>query len=243
MLEAVANARRPVSLSDLTPVLGIDRSSVFRLANTLTRRGFLTQVPDSRRYTLGSSIWRLASLFCFENILLQVARPHVDALAADTGETTHAAVRQGAQAVLIERQLTVNVLGVTGAGSGTAVALHSTGVGKALIADFDCDRLEQLFGGEQLARFTRHTITSVPELAEACKRARACGFAVDDEEEHEGVRCIGAPVRDASGAIVAAVGISAPVARLPRDAIKKKGARVAAAAAAISRDLGYTAQH
>jgi len=239
LLETVANARSPVSLSELMPVLGIDRSSVFRLANTLVLRGFLVQTPDSKRYMLGSSIWRLASLFRFENVLLQVARPHVDALAADAGETTHVAVRQGAKAVLIERQLTANVLGVTGAGQGTAVSLHSTGVGKALIADFDREGLLQLFGGEKLPRFAKRTITTVAGLAEACERTRACGYAVDDEEEHEGVRCIGAPIRDASGQIVAAVGISAPIARLPREAVKKMGARVAAAARAIGRELGH----
>ena len=239
LLEAVAAARRPVSLSELMPVLKIDRSSVFRLANTLVRRGFLVQEADSKRYLPGSSIWRLASLFRIENVLLQVARPHVDALAAETGETTHVAIRQGAKAILIERQLTANVLGVTGAGLGTAVALHSTGVGKALIADFDHDRLVQVLGGEQLPRFTRHTLVSAAKLADACKEARACGYAVDDEEEHEGVRCIGAPIRDASGEVVAAVGISAPIARLPRAAVKKTGMRVAAAAAAVSRELGH----
>ena len=206
--------------------------------NDLVRRGFLVQVPDSKRYALGSSIWRLAALFRFENVLLQVARPYVDALADDTGETTHVAIREGTQALLLERQLTANVLGVAGAGSGTAMPLYCTSVGKALIADFDYDRLVQLFGGERLPRFTKRTITSVADLAEACKHARACGFAVDDEEEHEGVRCIGAPIRDASGEVVAAVGISAPVVRLPHDSIKKMGARVASAAKAISRELG-----
>ncbi len=242
LLETVANAHGPVSLSELMPVLKIDRSSVFRLANTLVRRGFLVQLPESKRYVLGSSVWRLASLFRFENVLLQVARPHVDALAVDTGETTHVAIRQGTKAVLIERQLTANVLGVTGAGLGAAVELHCTSVGKALITDFDREGLVQLFGSEKLPRFTRFTLTTVAALAEACKRAQACGYAVDDEEEHEGVRCVGAPIRDASGAVVASVGISAPAVRLPHEAIKKSGARVAAAAAAIGRELGHTNQ-
>jgi len=239
LLEAVADAQRPVSLSELTPVLGIDRSSVFRLANTLVRRGFLTQLPDSKRYMLGSSIWRLASLFRFENVLLQVARPHVDALVADTGETTYVAIREGTQAVLIERQLTAQALGVMGAKSGTGIPLHCTGVGKALIADFDHDRLVGLFGEAPLKRFTKRTITTLAALAEACGQTHACGYAVDDEEGHEGVRCIGAPIRDASGEVVAAVGISAPITRLPREAVKKTGARVSAAAEAIGRELGH----
>jgi IclR family acetate operon transcriptional repressor len=240
LLETVARAQRPVSLSELVPALGIDRSSVFRLANTLMRRGFLTQLPDSKRYMLGSSIWRLASLFRFENVLLQVARPHVDALAADTGETTYVAIREDTQAVLIERQLTAQALGVMGAGLGTGMPLHCTGVGKALIADFDYERLVSLFGKAPLERFTKRTITTLEALAETCGQTRAYGFAVDDVEGHEGVRCIGAPIRDVSGEVVAAVGISAPVIRLPREAVKKMGDRVAAAAEAIGRELGHT---
>lgn len=240
LLETVANSRRPVSLSELMPILGIDRSSVFRLANTLKRRGFLAQIPDGKGYTLGSSVWRLASLFRFENVLLQVARPYVDALVANTGETTYVAVREGTQAMLIERQLTAQALGVMGAGSGTGIPLHCTGVGKALIVDFDYDRLVGLFGGSPLKRFTKRTITSLRTLAEACKRMRECGFAVDDEEGHEGVRCIGAPIRDVSGEVVAAVGISAPISRLPREAFKKMGIWVTETADAIGQQLGHT---
>jgi len=243
LLEAVAHARRPLSLSELTEVLAIDRSSVFRLANTLRRRGYLAQLPESKRYTLGSAIWRLSGLFPFENLLLQVARPHVRALAEETGETTHVAVREGAQAVLIDRQLTAQTVGVAGAGSGTAMPLHSTGLGKALLADFDREALVKLLGAAPLPRFTRHTLTTLEGLASACEQVRASGYALDDEEGCDGVRCVGSPVRDASGAVVAALGISAPEARLARAALKQAAARVVAAAAAVSRELGYGLQH
>lgn len=141
--------------------------------------------------------------------------------------------------MLIDRQLTAKAIGVAGVGSGTGVPLYCTSVGKALIADHDSDRLARLFADRPLTRLTRRTITTLAGLAEACQRARERGYAVDDEEEHEGVRCIGAPIRDASGEIVAAVGISAPAARLPHDAINKTGTKVAATAREISRSLGY----
>jgi len=239
LLETVAQARQPVSLSQLTLVLKIDRSSVFRLANTLKRRGYLAQMPDNKHYTLGSAVWRLAGLFNFGNVLLQVARAPIAALAENTGETTHLAIREGCQAVLIDRQLTAKAIGVAGVDSGAGVPLYCTSVGKALIADHDYDRLVRLFADRPLTKFTRRTITTLAKLAEECQSARRCGYAIDDEEEHEGVRCIGSPIRDASGEIVAAVGISAPVARLPRDRIKETGKKVAAAALEISHALGH----
>ncbi len=237
LLETIASARRPVSLADLTPVLGIDRSSVFRLANTLKQRGFLAQMPGSKHYVLGSAIWRLADLFQFDNVLLQLAQEHVNALAAETGETTHLAIREGRQAMLIEQRLTTQAVGVAGS-SESCVPLHCTSVGKALIADFDHERLAGLFGGKHLSKLTKRTITTLAELAQECEETRKRGFAVDDEEQHEGVRCVAAPIRDASGQIVGAIGVSAPTARLPRESIKKAGAKVAAAALEIGRELG-----
>ena len=88
ILEIVGQARRPVSVAELTPALGIDRSSVFRLANTLRMRGFLAQLP-SKEYVLGSAVWRLADRFQWSRGLTQIAREQVAALAAKTGETTH----------------------------------------------------------------------------------------------------------------------------------------------------------
>jgi len=238
ILEAVASARKPVSLADLTPVLGIDRSSVFRLANTLKQRGFLTQLPDSKEYVLGSAIWRLASLFRFSDVLMQMAREHVNALAAPSGETTHLAIREGRQAMLIDHQLTAHPVGVAG-GSGFCVPLHCTSVGKALLTDYEHAQLAGLLGDAPLASLTKRTITSVAALAEECQRTRKRGFAVDDEEQNEGVRCVAAPIRDSSGQVVASIGISAPAARLPRDRFKGVGAEVMAVAREISRKLGY----
>ena len=237
LIEAVANARRPLSLADLTPVLGIDRSSVFRLAHTLQQRGFLAQLPGSKHYVLGSALWRLADLFQFDNVLLQLAREPMDALAAETGETTHLAIREGHQAMLVGQRLTTQAVGVAGTPESN-VPLHCTSVGKALIADFDRDRLAALFGDKRLSRHTKRTLTTLEQLAGACQETRERGFAVDDEEQHEGVRCVAAHIRDASGQIVGAIGISAPAARLPRESLRKAGAKVVTAAARISRELG-----
>lgn len=239
LLEAVARAGRPVALAELTPLLGIDRSSVSRLASTLRQHGFLTQLPDSKQYVLGSAIWQLAGSFRFRDMLVLVAREHVGTLAAHTGETTHLALREGRQAVLVDHQITAHPLGVA-AGSGFSVPLHCTSVGKALLADFDLPQLAALYGDEPLVRLTGRTIATLEALAEDCRRTRERGFALDDEEHHDAVRCIAVPIRDAAGQVVASIGISAPADRLPRDRFRAVGEDVARSAAAISRRLGYS---
>jgi len=240
VLETVARARRPVALRELTPVLGIDRSSVFRLASTLRQRGFLNQLPESKEYVLGAAIWRLAGLTPWGEVLAQFAREQTAELAAQTGETTHLAVREGSQAALIHHHLTEQPLGCS-VGSGHCVPLHCTSVGRALLCDCDLEQLKALLGDRPLPAHNRSPIRSLASLAEECGRTRKRGYALDDQEYHKGVRCIAAPIRDCTGAIVASIGISAPVERLPKHRYQEVALWVIGSAQEIGAKLGYQA--
>lgn len=237
ILEMVGQARRPVSVAELTPVLGIDRSSVFRLANTLKMRGFLIQLP-SKEYVLGSAVRRLADSFRWSRGLEQIARPQVAALAAATGETTHLVIREGREALFVDHELTAQPVGVS-VSSGRCEPLHCTAVGKALIADCDLAELEKLLGDEPLSAPTKRALRSVAELAKECARTRKRGYATDDEEFHKGVRCVAAPIRDGSEQVIAAIGISAPINRLSMRRCEQLGQEVKRAAREISIQLGY----
>ena len=235
ILEFVARAQQPASLADLTRELEIDRSNVYRLAHTLVLRGFLAQVPGGKEYVLGPAVGRLSSRFQWPK---QVAREQVLALAARTGETTHLAIREGDQAFLLDHELCGQPVGVS-ASSGHCEPLHVTAVGKALIVDYDEAQLLAIFGDPVLSRWTKRTIVSVSDLARECRRCRERGYAVDDEEFHEQVCCIAAPIRDVSGTVVASIGISAPASRLPKRLWKGVGREVMETAAEVSERLGY----
>ena len=234
----VGAAGRPVSLGELTESLGIDRSSVYRLANTLTLRGFFSQSPETKAYTLGPAIWQLASQMRQSNPLLQVAREHMAALVEQTGETSHLAVREEDRVVFLDYALTSHVVGVS-VGSGRAEPLHCTALGKALIVDFDLGQLRELLGPGRLRAYTPKTIGSIRELADECQNVRQRGFAVDDLEFQDGVRCVAAPIRDFDGPVVAAIGISAPSSRLTKRQLNEVGSQVKAAADTVSAKLGY----
>jgi IclR family acetate operon transcriptional repressor len=236
ILEIVGQARRPVSVAELTPLLGIDRSSVFRLVNTLRMRGFLAQLP-SKEYVLGSAVWRLANRFQWSQGLTQIAREQVAALAAKTGETTHLVIQEGRQAVFVDQEVTAQPIGVS-ASFSRCEPLHCTAVGRALVADCDKHALVELFGDAPLLAPTKRAIHTVADLAKECQRTRKRGYSIDDEEFHEGVRCLAAPIRDGSGRIVAAIGISAPIGRLPESRCSKVAQEVKRAAAQISEKLG-----
>jgi hypothetical protein len=102
LLEAVARSAEPVPLASLTEVLGIDPSSVFRLANTLKRRGFLANPNGRKHYVLGPAVWRLSRDYDWSRLLISICHEAVKALAMRTGETAHLAVREGREVFFID---------------------------------------------------------------------------------------------------------------------------------------------
>lgn len=217
ILEAVARSSEPVTLGHLTELLGIDRSSVFRLANTLKRRGFLANPFGRKDYILGPSIWRLSRKYDWSNMLITFCHEHLKMLANKTGETAHLAVREGRQTFFIDHCASANQIIVVSGQTGEFVPLYCTAHGKALLADCGVAELKSIFGSVPLQSYTSHTLTALPQLAKACAEIKQLGYALDDGEYREEVRCIAAPIRDKDGMVVASIGISAPVARFPRE--------------------------
>ena len=115
--------------------------------------------------------------------------------------------------------------------------LHCTAHGKALLADCDVSTLRELLGSAPLRVYTRTTVKSVMRLARMCGQVRVDGFALDDGEYIEEVRCVAAPIRDLQGEIVASVGISSPVTRLHTRAVARAAVEVKKTADAISASL------
>src|SRR5829696_502686 len=167
ILEAVAASSQPVPLKQLTDLIGIDRSSVFRLANTLRQRRFLANPQGSKDYILGPSAWRLSRRYG-RNVLGTFFHQHLRELATKLGETSHFAVREGAQAFFIDHHTpTGHVVSVAGQ-TGEFAPLHCTAHGKALLADCDLAVLKELLGRTPLRVYTRTTVKSVTRLARVC---------------------------------------------------------------------------
>src|SRR5260370_32839921 len=135
ILETIGKSSSAVSLGHLTGILGIDRSSVFRLANTLKRRGFLAHPSTGKNYILGPSVWRLSRQYDWSNMLATVAHDHLKSLAAFTNETAHLAVREVSSARFIDHASSTHVIPISGQ-TGDHVPIYCSAHGKALLADF-----------------------------------------------------------------------------------------------------------
>lgn len=236
ILEAVASSREPFSLSDLSGLLGIHRSSAFRLATTLKRRGFLTAFEGQTEFVLGPSFWRLASQYDWNRMLARICREQLKNLARQIGETAHLAVPMGRQALFIDHVMGNSPVSITGQ-TGELAPLHCTAHGKALLLGLDHRGIGGLFGAGPLKTFTRQTISTVEKLEKACMEMRAAGLATDIEEYHYGIRCLAAPICDTDGAVIASIGISAPLTRFSPERYEKSAHAVMKAAQNIQRLL------
>jgi IclR family acetate operon transcriptional repressor len=171
-------------------------------------------------------------------MLARLAHEPLKTLAAETHETAHLAVREGRMVLFVDHVTSSHVIAVSGQ-TGELVPLYCTSHGKALLSDFDGQDLIKLFGPKPLKAYTKNTIQSIRSLAAECKSIREKGFATDESEFLEGVRCVAAPIRDRDGAVVASIGISAPSARFPKEKEREFADRVVMVAAQIGEIVGY----
>ena len=241
ILQAVALSKHPVSLGELAELLSIDRSSAFRLAHTLRRRGFLSSPAGRKEYILGSSMWTLSHQYDWSNMLIKVAHAELKSLAAQINETAHLAIREGKNALFIDSAHATHVIAVAGQ-TGELVPLYCTAHGKALLADADERELEAQFGPGPLETYTKSTISSVRVLARSCSQIKKQGFATDEAEYREEMRCVAAPIRVNGETIVGSIGISAPVARFPKEHYPAYAAKVCKVAQDIGRLLSQSEQ-
>ena len=225
ILQKVAGSNQPVSLGELAELPQVDRSSALRLAHTLRRRGFLATPAGRKDYILGSAMWTLSRHYVWSNMLARVAREELKHLADGLNETAHLAIREGKSALFIDSVHARHVMVVAGQ-TGELVPLYATAHGKALLADSDEQRLRSIFGDDKPVKYTKNTITSVPALVKECLAIRRRGYALDEAEYMDGVRCVAAPIRISSGLIVGSVGISAPASRFLKEHYPRNSARV-----------------
>lgn len=232
---------KELGLSELSKRTELDKATTHRLARTLTERGYLRQDPETKRYRLGVGVLDLGFAYLASVDVRELALPHMQALARDFDGSVSLSILDGTDVVYIERlrpkpfQVGVEVH------IGTRSPAYCTAMGKALLACLPPRERERLLDRITLERMTPRTITDRRVLARQLDEIPRRGFAVNDEEHAVGLRSVAAPIRDRTGAGVAAlnVAVSSLVAR--QELESRIAPRVVDAAAAVSTELGWTA--
>jgi DNA-binding IclR family transcriptional regulator len=239
LLEALA-AGGELGVTELANRTGLVPSTAHRLLHTLTKRGYVSQSPESGRYLLGYKVVEVASgLEHRRERLRAVARPHLEGIQRATGETVNLVVLEADRVVYIDQvEGSRNVRMFTTV--GTSVPAHTTGSGKAIMALGPSEAVTALYGGrEPLERLTNRTLTTLAALEDDFKRIRRGGYALDNEEHEEGVGCVAAPVFDHTGRPCAAISVSGPTARILHEHSSALGALLIDRAAQVSEALGH----
>jgi len=239
ILEALASIGREGTTSvALGRMLGLHRTTVHRFLQTLTRRTYVEQISDSDRYRLGIGALRLASASMLGLSLRDVGLPVLEALRRETGETVQTVILDpSGEVVTIDRLDAEHPIGLR-TYIGARRPAYCSAAGKAMLAFKSEAEVDEILARGMLAR-TPSTITDPLLLKAQLWEVTRRGFAIDDEENMEGVRCVAAPVFDFGGRLAGAVSLLAPSMRVERSQLPALGARTAEAARTLSDQLGH----
>ena len=236
VLDCFSTSRRALSLAEICSETGFPRSTTHRLLAAMREVGFVEQERERDTYRLGLRLFELGSVVLANLELNREGRAIVDALHRLTGRAVHLAVFDGLRAVVIQRTEAEPMLSTTMVENSPA---HCTSVGKAILA-YQAEEIVDRVMAAGLERYTETTITDPAALTAELSQTRARGYAVDNGEHQPGLRCVGAPIRNQSGLVFAALSVSAPAWQTPVTEVDELSQVVVYHANLISQRLGYT---
>lgn len=238
IIEIMAKNSKPMRLQEISRKAGLPASTAMRFLNTLAKRNYVSQDHDSLRYALTLKLCNVAGQISFDSSMRELIRPRLSELAEVCGESACLAIKDDDEVVYIDVVDGPDFMLRTLQRIGKRAPLHSTGVGKCLLLDYDRQELEEFAQRSGLAKLTENTITEIDELYSELLHVREIGYAIDNEECEYGVRCIAMPVRDYTKRVVASVSISGPATRLTYRKIERIAPEMQRIAARMSQELG-----
>jgi DNA-binding IclR family transcriptional regulator len=237
VLEALAATdEHGLGPSAIAEKVELDKATVTRLLRTLVETGYVAQDETSRRYRLTGKILRLAHGVRTHVDLQRITRPYLKRLGEDVGETVHLGVMDGLAVYYVDKLVSDNSIQLVSE-VGQTMPLHTTALGKAILAALPEAEREALYARMDFAPRTARTIRSLPQFREEIALTQARGYAIDDRENEDFGACVAVAILGADGRPVGAISVSGPDFRV-RDHFDRFGQRVREAALGIARELG-----
>jgi len=243
ILDILGQSSQGISIRELSAKLKLPKGTSHRLLSSLSYFGYVRQDPKTKDYFLGLKLVELGQLLLSQLDLRKEAEPFLRDLAERTRETVHLVFLDRNEIVYIDKVETdQNSSGLRMASRvGLRNPAHSCAVGKVLLSHLSEEELNSIIKEKGLGKRTENTITNPAQLKEHLKNVRAQGYAIDDEENEKGTRCVAAPVYNEGGKAVAAISISGPAFRVTKKIIQESLKKeVTEAAFNISQRLGFS---
>lgn len=235
VLDMVAARGRPVRFSDLLADSTYPKATLYRLLQTLTHQGMLAFDEDRGTYALGLRLVRLAHAAWSTSSLAPLARPYLDELAAETGETIHLAQMDHGQVLYVDKRNAAKPVEMFSS-AGKVGPAYCTGVGKAMMAYLDEPALGAALARQSFHRFTPETLDTPEKLKAELAAIRSRGHAFDREEHEPGIICCAVPILTKAGRVIGALSVTSTTARTSLAALEAKAGRIKDIAARIAAE-------
>ena len=238
VFDYLETCRAGAGVTEVAEVLGIHKSTASRLLAAMKSEGYITRSDLTGKYSLGIRLVELAKAKLDQFDIRAYARPYMEEIAKQTKETIHLAIMEQGKLVYIDKIDTTHIL-VMRSRIGHRISPHCTALGKAILSVLPDDDKDAIIETIQFQRFTPNTIIDPLTLKEHLLQVAIQGFALDDEEHEEGIRCAAAPIRDHFGDVTGAISVSAPITRMSIKRMEEMGILVKDICAGLSASLGY----
>lgn len=227
-----------MGLMEISAALGLHKSTVHRLLMSLVYMGYAKQDAETQKYMLSYKIVSMAGKILDRMDILKVAKPYMERLSDLSGETVHLVQREENNILYIYKiEAKVGTIRMV-SHVGMVHPMYCSGVGKAIMATLPEKEVKQIWNESIIEKKTEHTITDYEEMKRVLAEVRECGYALDDEENEQGVRCIAASLRDYHNEVRYAFSISGPVSRMTRERVEELSVDVKKVQEELSRELG-----
>jgi DNA-binding IclR family transcriptional regulator len=238
VLDLLGGSRTPLGLAQIAVSLKLHKSTAHRFLMVLERHRMVERT-SAGKFRLGLRLFDYGNRAIEQFDLRDRALPHLKKLVAETEETAHLCVLERAHTVYLDKLEPPRSVRLTSR-IGASNPVHCTAVGKAMLAHYDSEKVEEILKKTRFERLTAKTLGSREEFIKELERTRRRGYAVDDEECESGVRCVAMAVVDAHGQAVAAVSISGPSFRMTAQKIPLLASKVMNCVRGVAADMGYS---
>jgi IclR family pca regulon transcriptional regulator len=236
VIRAFDASRPELALSEVARETGLTRATARRFLLTLVRLGYVRQ--DGNRFSLRPRVLELGYSYLSALSLPELAQPHMETLVAQVNESSSIAVLDDTEIVYVVRVPTSRIMSITIA-VGTRLPAYPTSMGRVLLAALDPEALDERLARMEIRSLTPTTVADVERLRRQLDRVHAQGWAAVDQELEQGVRSVAVPIRDAAGAVSAALNVSVHASRMTMPTLRKQVLpQLLQTAAAIEGELG-----
>lgn len=229
-----------IGLIDLSKRVGLNKSTVHRLLNTLIYKGYVNQNPENNKYNLSLKFLVIGNKLLTSLDIISIAKPHISKLSEKTNEVVHLVLIDKDEIVYIDKEESNNTIRMHSY-IGKRIPIYCTAVGKSYMANLNDNEFSEVWNNieNKLVKLTENTIMSKAEMLTEINKIKKVGYSIDNEENEKGVICVSAPILNKDKSVKYAISISTPKMRIDENKIEYFGKLVQETAKAITKDLEY----